>query len=96
MLKAQALEAERRKGTPDEEECDITIDLPEFAADIKIDGTVYFHGYIYTVGYNLFQSLSEIMARAWNHQNEIDGRSRFKPVARNLVLSPHNPGGMSI
>lgn len=96
QLRAEALEAERRKGTPDEEQNDITIDLPEFAAQITIDGVQYFHGYVYTVGYSLFQSMSEIMSRAWAHQNEIEGRSRFKPVARNISLSPHGIGGIGI
>lgn len=88
QLMEQALEAERRRGTVDEEECDVTIDLPDFADRITVDGASYFHGYTYAVGYHQFQSMREQMARAWQHQDEIDGKSRFRKQPKGIVLGP--------
>jgi hypothetical protein len=71
-----AIDEERRKFVPEEHLEDILIDLPKFAPYVAIDGVQYYHGIIYTLPFNRARSVADIMARAWEHQNEIDGRKR--------------------
>jgi hypothetical protein len=37
---------------------------------------IYMHGQTFTVGKRLFDTLREIQARGWGHQEEIDGKDR--------------------
>lgn len=68
---------------------DLLIDLPGHAPNITLDGKTYFHGGIYKFSIHQVRTVKDIMARAWEHENEIGGANRNsyrKPT--NKVLSP--------
>lgn len=54
----------------------IFIDLPEYAPDVCLNGVKYFANFSYTVPHHVYDSLVDIMARAWEHQSEIEGKPR--------------------
>lgn len=72
----------------------VTVDIAQFAANIMLDGVQYFHGFTYEVPHRVRLVLMEQMQRTWQHQDEIDGRSRFAPHRRpmNLQLGPQHMG----
>ena len=60
----------------------MTIDLPEYTDRLIINQAEFFHGYTYEVPRHVANSMRETMQKAWNHQNEIDG----KTVAQNINM----------
>lgn len=90
----QALADVRRSHTPAEQILSVFIDIAPFLPYIAIDGTQYFHGYSYDVTRSRAHVLYEQMQRSWQHQDEIDGRSRFNPYrrAQNLTIGPNQIG----
>jgi len=54
----------------------VYIDLPEYATSLNIDRQVFFQGAHYTVQHHVYDSLVDNMARAWEHQSEIEGKPR--------------------
>lgn len=72
----QALEEERRKLIPDEELRSLQIDLPGHSDRIVIDGIVYLHGAVYQFNKAQYDTVHEIMQRAWHHEEEVDGANR--------------------
>lgn len=61
----------------------VTIELAPYVASAKLkascitlDGRMYFHGVTYSVPYSVARTLEDIMARTWEHENEIRGRPR--------------------
>lgn len=67
----------RRGQVPADQIVRIAIDLAEYAPNLMIDGVYYCHGYEYDVPQKTAVVLLEQMQRTWQHQDEIDGRSRF-------------------
>lgn len=59
---------------PDEEEFTLTLNLYEGSDRIILDGKHYMHGQTVTVGKRTYDTLSEIIARGWAHQREIEGK----------------------
>ena len=80
------------KGPPvieNEEQCTITLDLAPHSDRIVIDNVIYMHGQTFTVGKRLFDTLREIQARGWGHQEEIDGKDRnFYRKSKTIKLDP--------
>jgi len=77
----QAMREERRKhgafvNDLPQDKVDVLIDLPDYAPFLSINGKRYYHNFTYTVERHVFNSLNEIMSRAWEHQSEIEGRSK--------------------
>lgn len=64
---------------------DITIDLAEFATCLTLDSVAFHHGRTYTVPRHRADTLREMMYRGWEHQNEIDGKSRKSFYAKNRM-----------
>lgn len=91
-LLEQALAEERRKhdvGPRDEDLMTVQIDLPGYSDGLVINAKKYFHGSTYTVPVSLGRDMLSMMARAWEHENEIGGANRDayqKP--RQQVLRP--------
>lgn len=82
--------AEKRRGKGLEESMhEITLDLPEFADRMRIDGVVYFHGASYTVGLGLYNVLREQVQRMWGHQDEIDGKRSDPRRPLDRVMNRH-------
>lgn len=82
----------RKIGKPGQKIVPIALDLPGHADKVTLDGTVFFHGALYRVTENVYRTLIDIQARAWEHENEIGGANRDlykgrKPV--NPIVSPH-------
>ena len=68
----------------------VTINLPEFGANILINGKPYWHGHTYTVPRHVGEELRSTMYRAELHQNQVDGKNlrQFYQNHRNTVISP--------
>ena len=54
----------------------VRIDLPEFAAYLSLNGRQYWHGHSYEQPRHVTNTLREMQQRAWDHQAEIDGKSK--------------------
>lgn len=74
LKKAKEMRA-RDTGNPDDyEDISVRIDLPEFAPDIRHDGVIYWHGRTAIVPRIVAASLNDIMARAWEHDADLQGK----------------------
>jgi hypothetical protein len=65
------LDEERRALDPEEEEVEFAIDLPLFAKHVMINGVQYMHGGVYTTTRARFDSIADIVAQAWRHDDAI-------------------------
>lgn len=83
-------EAKARRGhVPEQELVEITLDLPEHSDRLVIDGAHFFHGRSYIVPRHQADSMRDTIARAWDHQAEIDGKNKNTyRKAKNIILSP--------
>lgn len=91
QFKKEMLAQYRSLTKPGEEIVPVCLDLPGHANDVRLDGKVFFHGVTYRVTVNVYRTLIDIQARAWEHENEIGGANRDlyrgrKPVER--VVTP--------
>lgn len=92
-LLEEELDKARRAGTPDEEELEVTIDLAGHAAFVRLDTLIYWHGYTYRVGYRTAATIRDIMARTWDHEDDVGGANRNHHVKpRNLMIGPGQQG----
>lgn len=90
LLEKFVAEARRATATdPDEEMVDIFIDLPEFSDRLIIDGRIYLYGHTYTVNRAQYNGIKEMLHRAYDHQDELDGKSKYEPTSRRMRVSPH-------
>lgn len=62
----------------------ITLDLAPYADRIRINWQDYYHGHSYNVPRHFADSMREIQARSWAHQDEIDGKSLTEHFQRQL------------
>lgn len=63
-------------GITDEDELVwVTIDLPEWAPWIAVNGRPYWHGYSGRVPKHVYRSLAEQMQTAWRAHDQTEGRS---------------------
>lgn len=87
-----AIAEARRDNTPQDQIIQVVIDIAPFLPHISIDGVMYFHGYEYSVPRSRALVMYEQMQRSWQHQDEIDGRSRFNPYrrAQNTTIGPRD------
>ena len=76
------LDRERRKHVPSEQLVNIVIDSAPYVPYFMIDGQQFYNGYEYQVTRGQAAVLVEQMQRSRNHQDEIEGRSRFSRVRR--------------
>ncbi len=88
-LMEEALAEERRGVGLEESLHEITLDLPEYADRLNIDGTIYFHGRSYTVPMGLFNVMREQVQRMWGHQDEIDGKRSDPRKPKGRVMNRH-------
>lgn len=84
---------------PTEQYEDIVIDIPPFVAAeklggscITLDGKMFFHGLTYNVPYSVARVLEDVMARGWEHENEIHGRRRRSEGYRRQINQHIRPG----
>jgi len=80
-LKA-AMKEEERQFKPQEVYEDFTVDLPEYAPYIQIEGIRYFHGLTYEIPYSQARSMADLQQSAWQHDREIHGQRRRGDVTR--------------
>ena len=73
-----------------EEMVTLTLDMYPGAIDLRLDGIIYRHGQTITVSKRQADSILEIIARGWRHQEEIDGKAHnfYKP--RLAIISGAN------
>jgi hypothetical protein len=79
-LEAAIAEEERKFAVVEEWET-VTVNLAPYCAMVTLDGTMYFHGIDYEVPYSVARTIEDVMARTWEHQNEIQGQRRKGDVA---------------
>lgn len=60
---------------PRDEMVSLVVDLPAFAPSMVVNMVPYWHGHTYTVPRHVADSLREQMNRAWQHEDEVHGRS---------------------
>jgi hypothetical protein len=97
LLLEQFKQEARQAKLPQEELQEIQIDLPGHAPHVMLDNVIYLHGHTYTLPRNQVDSIKDIMARAWDHENDIGGANRDvyrKP--RNQRISQNGPGSASL
>ena len=89
---------EEREYEPTEQIEDFYVELPDYAPYIMINSVQYYHGLVYEVPYSKARSMADLQWSAWQHQNEIDGKSRHGDLVRrprHMSLSPTNPNGVT-
>lgn len=94
---AKVLEEERTKYKPGRQIVNFTLDLPGHADRIILDGKHFFHGVTYKITEDVYRSMMDIQARAWEHENEIGGANRDLYKGRapiNKIVGPDNPTGV--
>lgn len=98
-LYLQYLDEERRALDPKQEMKLISLDMAGHSDRIALDGIVFFHGITYEVPRTVYESLREVVANGWQHEDEIGGANRDqyrKP--KHLVMNRHGqvsqPRGM--
>lgn len=64
------LRVERGDLEGDDDLLQFTIDLAPNAQDIRLDGMVYQHGRTYTITRPVYDTLREIIARTWAHEDQ--------------------------
>jgi hypothetical protein len=88
-----AMDEARKSLLPEAEMTDIFIDLPGHAARILIDGVEYLHGFTYPVTIAQAATMTDIMQRAWDHEDEVGGANRNfyrKPRHQTLTRQHRN------
>lgn len=65
------------------------LNLAEHSDKLVIDGRTFWHGHEYTLPKPMWDSMHEMQNRGWEHQDEIEGKSKFARQARNIRLNPH-------
>ena len=91
----KAVIEEERAYEPAQELTDVLIELPKYAAFIRLDQFIYYHGLTYTVSRSKADMMLDIMARSWEHQSEIEGKLRRGDEAvrpRHFKLGPQHEG----
>lgn len=73
---AAEIDAARRAGLPQEEMKFIALDMAGHSDRIMLDGIIYFHGQTYEVPKHTYDVLREVVARGWEHEDEIGGANR--------------------
>jgi cytochrome c-type biogenesis protein CcmH/NrfG len=72
-LLEEAKREARSKIDPEEEIIEVVITLPRFAPFIAIDGTQYHHGNTYKVPRKQYNTICDIMAQSWRHEEAAFG-----------------------
>lgn len=82
IVKLQRTEGQRTGDGAKDEDVTVAIDLPEFTPCLTVNGEPFWHGHTYTRARHVVASLREMIARAWNHQDDIDGKSMAQRLGR--------------
>lgn len=90
-LKASKRQALKKASGQEEQMRDIMLDLAPHSDRIVIDGTVYFHGQAYTVTDSVYRTLTEIVARGWEHEHEVgNANQKAYRAPRHAVIGPQH------
>jgi hypothetical protein len=84
QLLSRYMDEERQALIPEEEICEIFLNLAPHSTYIMLDGKQYWHEHVYLVRRAVFQVLSEQMNRGWAHDDQTQvsdsrGRRRHRP-----------------
>lgn len=84
----------RREHIPSDQFMRLTISSAEYVPYFMLDGDRYYNGYTYDVPQRVAAVLMEQMQRSWQHQEEINGRSRSNAYrqASNQRIGPQHAG----
>ena len=102
--KQQLLAAARQAHGLEETVEDVLIDLPPDGGQIRINNRDYSQGMWYKVKVSVAIMLRDTMQRAWEHQAQIEGRSKDHFRRQRLTQlghggvrnSPQTPGGLRV
>ncbi len=88
-MKVEAL----REQDPEEELIPYQIDLAGHADRIMIDGRVFLHGQTYDFTKKELDTIRDVVARTWDHEEEIGGSNRdFYRRPRQVRIGPNDMG----
>lgn len=87
LLRLQREEGQKTGAYDKDEPCWITIDLPEYAASLVINSEPFHHTHSYQRPRHVVETLREMMFRAWNHQDDVEGKSISQKMGRRRVSS---------
>ena len=76
----------RQSKIPAERMLEVKVESAAYVPFIMLDGTQYYNGYTYKVRQSVAAVLREQMQKSWNHQDEVDGRSRNAGYQRERYL----------
>lgn len=85
MEKLKRVEGQKTGDSYKDEMIPVTVDLPEFTPHLVINGEPFWHGHTYTRPRHVVNSLREMISRAWNHQDDIDGKSMAQRLGAHRV-----------
>jgi hypothetical protein len=74
----------------------ITLNLAQHSQNITVNGRAYWHGQTYKVPRHVADSLREMQARGWRHQDEIDGKSLTQHYQAERTTSLRLVGGRGV
>lgn len=72
----------------------ITLDLAPHSDRVTINMAAYWHGFTYTVPRHVADTIRDMQARGWVHQDEIDGKSRTQHYQANRKTIMNKVGGV--
>jgi hypothetical protein len=68
---------------------DVTIDLPAYTKDFKVNMKPYENGRTYKVSVRVARTIYEQMWRCWRHDDQIDGKSLHETMVRAVKRAPN-------
>jgi hypothetical protein len=71
-----ALRRARAKVDTRFEDEEVLVDLPGHAVHVMIDGVEYLHSFTYTLPRPVADTVREIIQRAWDHEDDVQGANR--------------------
>jgi hypothetical protein len=72
----------QREAAPPEETVKFRVNLPPQAANIRVDGREYYHGFTYDIPLQQALSMQDIQAQAWRHDEQVQGTRPHAAGAR--------------
>lgn len=71
----------------------VTLDLAPHSDRITINQMAYWHGHTYTVPRHVGDSLRDMQARGWVHQDELDGKNKTQHYQANRLTKLNGATG---
>lgn len=74
----------------------VTIDLPEWAPWVAVNGEPFWHGHTYPVSVSQKRSIDEQMQRSWQAHDQAEGRSKSEQLRRRRETVLNGQSGTAV